>query len=146
MTAPIEDVTIVALGRPTPQGAIRSLGKGRPSVHGNAARLLPWRESIKLATLAALNGRERLDGPVSVSVVFSFDKPRSAPRTRRCWPVTRSSGDVDKLARACLDALVDGGAMFDDSQVVRLVAEKVHVGDDGALHIPGAAITVRGVR
>ncbi|MDP5184783.1 RusA family crossover junction endodeoxyribonuclease [Blastococcus sp. BMG 814] len=88
---------------------------------------------------------ERLEGPVSVSVVFTFDPPKSAPKSRRCWPVTRSSGDLDKLCRAVFDALTDAGVWRDDSQVVRLAASKVHVGDPWSLHVPGACVTVRAV-
>ncbi|RZU30472.1 endodeoxyribonuclease RusA [Blastococcus saxobsidens] len=101
--------------------------------------------SSSLSGGPSLSGWSRLEGPVSVAVVFTFDRPKSAPKSRRVWPVTRSSGDVDKLLRAVLDALVDAGVMRDDSQVVRLTASKVHVGDPWALHIPGACVTVRAV-
>jgi Holliday junction resolvase RusA-like endonuclease len=111
----------------------------------NAERLRPWREAVKQAALDALAGRDRLEGPVSVDVLFTFDPPKSAPKSRRCWPITRSSGDLDKLQRAVFDALTDAGVWRDDSQVIDVRARKVHVGDDGALHIPGAVVTVQAV-
>jgi hypothetical protein len=43
-------LTVVVPGLPVPQGAIRSLGTGRPSVHANAKSLLPWREQIAAHT------------------------------------------------------------------------------------------------
>lgn len=82
---------------------------------------------------------------MSLAVVFTFDRPKSAPKSRRVWPVTRSSGDLDKLCRAVFDALVDAGVMRDDSQVVRLTTSKVHVGDPWSLHVPGCCVTVRSV-
>jgi crossover junction endodeoxyribonuclease RusA len=139
----VGDVLVITVyGKPVTQGAIRSLGKGRPSVHGNAARLLPWREAAKQAALDVLDGRPRLEGPVAVDVTFTFDRPKSAPRSRPCWPITRSSGDVDKLQRAIFDALTDAGVWFDDSQVTEVRARKAHAGDVGALPIPGARVAV----
>lgn len=137
------DVVVTVYGRPVTQG---SKTRTRWSVRDdNAERLRPWREAVKQAALDALAGSPRLEGPVTVEVVFTFDPPKSAPKTRRSWPVTRSSGDVDKLQRAVFDALTDAGVWRDDSQVVRVVAEKLHVGDEGALHIPGAVVSVRAV-
>lgn len=142
MTAVANRLVVTVYGKPVTQGAIRSLGKGRPSVHANATTLRPWREAVKHAALDALAGRQRLEGPAAVEVVFTFDPPKSAPKTRRTWPITRSSGDVDKLQRAIFDALTDAGVWRDDSQVVAVRAEKVHVGDPGALHIPGVVVSV----
>lgn len=82
---------------------------------------------------------------MSVEVVFTFDRPKAAPKSRPCWPTTRSSGDIDKLQRAVFDALTDAGVWRDDSQVVDVRARKVHIGDDGALHILGARVTVAAV-
>jgi Holliday junction resolvase RusA-like endonuclease len=50
------------------------------------------------------------------------------------WPAKRP--DVDKLARACLDALTQSGAIRDDAQVVMLGATKVY-------GLPGMVMTVR---
>jgi Holliday junction resolvase RusA-like endonuclease len=38
-------LTVQVPGLPVPQGSIRNLGRGRPSVHANADKLLPWRAS-----------------------------------------------------------------------------------------------------
>jgi crossover junction endodeoxyribonuclease RusA len=134
---------VTVYGKPVTQGSkVRTRWSMRDD---NAERLRPWREAVKQAALDAVAGRDRLDGPVSVAVVFSFDPPKSAPKCRRVWPTTRSSGDVDKLVRAVFDALTDAGVWRDDSQVVRLTASKVHVGDPWSLHIPGACFTVRAV-
>lgn len=70
-----------------------------------------------------------LDEPVEVTLAFYLPKPARLPTWRR-WP--RSRPDLDKLARACLDALT-GTVLMDDGRVVRLVASKTYaiVGEPG---------------
>ncbi len=118
------NLTVVAYGRPRPQGSkVRNRYGGVRD--DNAEKLRPWRQSVAYAALQALDGRPRIEGPVAVDVCFTFDRPKSAPRSRRVWPITRSSGDLDKLLRAVLDAMTDAGAWRDDSQVVRLTVRAV---------------------
>jgi Holliday junction resolvase RusA-like endonuclease len=122
-------------GTPAPQGSIRSLGAGRPSVHSNASTLLPWRASVIAHIRQAMEtgGPWPLEGPVKVGITFYLPKPKSA-RKGAMWPAKRP--DVDKLARACLDALTQSGAIRDDAQVVMLGATKVY-------GLPGMVMTVR---
>ena len=148
-------IRIVANGKPVPQGSIRSLGAGRPSVHGNADRLLPWRDSIIAATQAAMieYGWTRNEGPCSVYGTFYFDRPKShytskgalrpdAPR----WPITRANGDLDKLQRAWGDAVTAAGAIKDDSQLVAWNVLKKYIYPHsplGELGHPGAVLELR---
>jgi crossover junction endodeoxyribonuclease RusA len=101
-----------------------------------------WRETVRAAAHAAHDGAP-LAGPVNVHLVFRAARPKAhwrvagrlaitAPRR----PTTRP--DVDKLARAVLDALT-GVVFTDDSQVVELVAIKRYA---TAEHGPGVHITV----
>ncbi len=130
--------TITVFGVPAPQGSKRHVGRG--ILVESSSRLKPWREAVKYAALDART--QPLQGPVSVEIAFTFAKPKSAPKTRVTFPVTRASGDLDKLCRAVLDALVDGGIMRDDSQVIKLVSTKRYAGDDDQLDLPGARIHV----
>lgn len=136
-------LVVTVFGKPVTQGSKTRTKWGIRD--DNADRLRPWREAVKQAALDALAGRARLEGPVAVEVVFTFDRPKSAPKSRPCWPITRSSGDLDKLQRALFDALTDAGVWRDDSQVIDVRARKVHVGDEGALRIPGAVVAVEAV-
>jgi Holliday junction resolvase RusA-like endonuclease len=144
-----EGLTFTALGVPKAKGSMRHVGNSR--MIEQLAGSKPWRETVKSAAVDAVNAREgtgdpfaTLSGPVVVDAVFTFAKPKSAPKRRRIWPITRSSGDVDKLARNLLDALVDAWVLADDSQVVDLRARKVYAGEHyRALAGPGANVVVR---
>lgn len=133
------DVQIIAIGRPKPKGSLRHVGRGRmvEQLEGSA----PWREAVKWA--AVRSAIRTLDGPLLLDAIVTVPKPASAPKRRRTWPITRSSGDIDKHARNILDALDDASAYGDDSQVVDLRIRKVYpLEGDGALAMPGAAIRI----
>ncbi|TDB83418.1 RusA family crossover junction endodeoxyribonuclease [Actinomadura sp. KC216] len=152
---PSAPYSITVLGKPAPQGSKRHVGGGR--LIEQSKRVAPWREAVKEATIRRLEVRSletyggisqagllRIDGPVTLDITFVFDPPKSAPKRRRIWPITRSSGDVDKLQRSTFDALTDAGAFKDDSQVVDVHARKVHTNDpDAPLRVPGAVIRIR---
>lgn len=115
---------VVVPGIPVPQGSIRSLGRGKPSVHSNASSLLPWRAAVVATVRAAMDaggGEWPLAGPVKLSLSFTLPRPRSAPRSR-LWPDRKP--DLDKLVRAVGDSLTQAGAIADDAQVVLLAAGK----------------------
>lgn len=135
---------ITVHGHPAPQGSKRHVGHGR--MIEQSKRVTPWREAVKHAALQQIEGPQpppftTITGPVRVRVQFVFHKPKSAPKRRRTWPITRTSGDVDKLLRSTFDAITDAGIWRDDSQVVYVAAEKLYVGDDDTpLTSPGAVI------
>ena len=133
----------VAHGTPVPQGSIRSLGKGRPSIHSNADRLLPWRFLVQHAAELAHQGPP-IDGPVSVALDFGMPRPKSTRKADR-WPTRRP--DLDKLTRGCLDALTEAGVILDDSQVVDISARKSYAGDVIGLNgAPGVIVRVWAVQ
>jgi len=127
-------------GSPATQGSKTGYVRGGRAivVDLNPATLKPWREAIRQTALAAVpDGWLPLEGPVSVLIDFRLKRPASHPR-RRTWPTGARSGDIDKLARACLDALTDAGIFGDDAQVTNLHACKDYA-TDGRI---GARITV----
>lgn len=104
-------------GVPAPQGSKRHVGRGVLIESSKAVG--PWRERVALA--AHSHARVLLGGPVSVDLVFVLPRPKSAPK--RTTPPAIKRPDLDKLARAILDALT--GVWFaDDSAVVSLFASK----------------------
>ena len=116
-------------GQPTTQGSksafvVKSKATGQPRAvmfDQKPERLQAWRESIRsTAAETAGDAWEPLSGPVRVDLWLALPKPASTPKKRRVWPIGGRSGDADKLARACLDAITQAGIWRDDSQVVEL--------------------------
>ena len=135
----MDSLTFSVVGMaPAPQGSKRPLGNGR--MIEASTRLKPWRMLVAEAALAT--GAPLISGPVRLSIVFLFLRPKghsgarglkaSAPRHHFTRP------DVDKLQRSVFDALT-GTLIQDDSLVVGCNAEKRYcVGEER----PGAIITV----
>jgi Holliday junction resolvase RusA-like endonuclease len=156
-------LVITAYGRPVTQGhKVRNrYGGVRDS---NAATLHPWRDrvcSAAIETLAACEcsgGMPHFDGPVAVSIVFTFARPTWHWRTGRnahllrdnapAYPISIRAGDIDTLVRAVLDSLTDAGVWKGDNQVARLHGvAKVYVGspDSDALDRPGAVVRIAAI-
>lgn len=134
-------------GTPVTQGSHRAWKpKGADFAHvvdANQKVLRPWRDAIRCdAQDAAGPAWQPLDCPVRVILHFAVPRPRSAPKRRRTWPTGARSGDVDKLARAALDALTDAGIWTDDARVVELIVTKDYAGD-AFQPSPGVVISVQ---
>ena len=116
MTDP-DKVSFFIEGAPVPQGSKTvSQAKGRAWLRdANAAKLKPWRHVI--ATHADLG--VTFDCPVTVTLSFVLPRPKR-PR----WAVPAVKPDLDKLVRAVMDGLTDGGLLGDDARVVNLTASK----------------------
>ena len=109
---------------------MRSLGKGRMT--HSQPQLVAWRKAIGWACRAALRLQEPTAADVRVACRFVVQ-----PRRQGDAP------DLDKLARAVLDALT-GIAYVDDKQVVALDARRVLLGPDAlASDVEGVTLTVK---
>lgn len=150
----VTGLAFVVYGKPATKGSMRPVRNqhtNRIRLVEEVARSKPFREAVKFAALDARNEVRRrglsfqtLFCPVEVDVTFYFPKPKNAPKKRRSWPISRRSGDVDKLQRNLFDALVDAGVVGDDAQIVKVTAEKAYVGEPHSeLAVPGAHIMVR---
>lgn len=114
--------SFTVIGTPKPQGSKRAyIRGGRPILTESAgAPLSDWRTDVQQAALAAHQGPP-YEGPIIVELGFTLTRPKSHPKTKVTWPISRP--DVDKLARACLDAMTH--IVFkDDAQVIALTAVK----------------------
>lgn len=140
------------IGDPIGQGRISFLGKGRPAIHSNQERLLPWRELVtatahnaKLATRGMTALYEfPLTGPVGLHCHFTVAKPKSAPKRKRTFPITRP--DLSHYLRAVEDALQKAGVYVDDAQIVDEHQTKHYPGEHAqALDVPGVVIYVYAV-
>lgn len=140
-----ETMHVFVTGRPVTQGSKDGFVRGGRAVlvDANKATLKPWREACR-STLIDAQPKvwAPYAGPVKVTLRFFLRRPASAPKRRRTRPIKTRSGDIDKLARAVLDAATDAGVWVDDSQVVHLDAEKDWTPDDGP---PGCLIIIEPV-
>ena len=79
--------------------------------------------SVDDIIVTARKRSERLiDVPVAVTARFYLPRLASQPKRAAWWPVRKH--DVDRLSRACLDAITASQIWCDDGQVCRLVATK----------------------
>lgn len=128
-------------GSPAPQGskAFKGTRGGRAILVESSRALGPWRERVALVAHQAMRDAGNAGpytGAVVVDLAFVLPRPKSAPKLKVVAATKRP--DLDKLARACLDAIT-GVIVADDSQVVGLRAAKrltLH-GEE-----PGCEITV----
>lgn len=107
-----------------------------------------WKKLVKDAALAAIGGTP-LDGAVTVQLTFVFGRPKAHYGTGRNSDKLKSwapslhvqKPDVDNLAKAVLDALVDCKAMGDDARVISLNISKFWANDTGVAR-PGVLVQV----
>lgn len=117
--------TFTVVGTPKPQGSKRAYinkSTGRPIItEQGGSQLTDWRTDVQQAAIRAQGSNPPFEGPLSVTLDFMLTRPKSHPKTKPTWPISRP--DIDKLARAVLDALTHI-CFKDDSQVVELDATK----------------------
>lgn len=123
-------IQLEVAGQAIPQGSLRAhMAGGRPVLHyTNAEPLTLWRDAVAQAAHAA-GFTSPTTGPFGVSIDIGVRRPQGhytskgevSARFTDSWPDRRP--DIDKLARAVLDALT-GSVWRDDGQVVILDVAK----------------------
>ena len=117
-------------GTPAPQGS--KIRNRYGAVYESNRNVAPWREAIRAEVQRQV--LVPLAGAVVCEIVFRMPRPkghygtgRNAEYVRKGAPGSPASKpDLDKLVRAVLDGLTDGGAWKDDGQVVALAARKMY--------------------
>lgn len=139
---------IKVYGTPAPKGSMKCIGarggRGHQLVEDNK-NTKPWRAKITKAGEQAVTKYGALTGPIVIEATFTVPRPASVPLTKRPYPITRSSGDVDKLMRVVLDALDDAGLYGDDAQVIGAPPWKTYPDSPGMpdrLDRPGVIIRI----
>jgi len=133
-------IQFVVSGIPVSQGSLRAFVRNGKAVqtHGNRTNLDGWR--IAVAQEARTACTDMLTGPVAVYLTFLLPRPAGHTGKRGLLPSAPAfphrKPDIDRLARACLDALT-GVVYLDDAQVTDLVARKRYA--DGQ---PGVVVEV----
>jgi Holliday junction resolvase RusA-like endonuclease len=137
-------VNLFVPGVPRPQGskqAFRNQHSGRIAVVESSKHVKTWRDDIRGALLDRLPSAAPFTYPVTVCLGFVMPRPKFHYRTGRNAHLLRDTApphpigkpDVDKLARAVLDAIGSAGVWVDDSQVVELHAAKGYGRTTGVL-------------
>jgi Holliday junction resolvase RusA-like endonuclease len=136
---PMSAVQFLIPGTPVQQGSKTAFVVGKRAVvtDQNKATLKPWR-----ATVAAAASQHAVGFDVPVTVVLRFVMPR--PKKPR-FDVPAVKPDIDKLTRAVLDGLTDGGVLKDDSRVVGLFVTESYAGNDDARGVHVTVVEYREV-
>ena len=148
-----DEIRLEIRGTPAPKGSVTAFaipGKngGRPRAvitHGAAKKVQSWSAAVREVAATAVGA---VDAPpfvaVPISVVISFRLLRPAGHYRNAGTLKPSAPslsstkpDIDKLARATLDALT--GVVFDDdSRVAVLTVYKLYAapgGEGASIHV-----------
>lgn len=139
------DVRFTVYGVPVTQAGMRAVPTpaGYRQVTTGGKGLLPWRQAIARAARQAIETHPGFaDAPVVVTLDFRFPMPKARTKAQRrggVWFHRGRRDDIDKLERAVLDGLTDGGLIGDDGNVVEVHKRKREY-VDGWL---GVDITVR---
>lgn len=119
-------IAFTVLGTPIQQGSARAFVRnGRAVITSDTRRdLKSWRRRVAVAARANAKGATAAPGiPVQVRLTFRMPRPKVMPKGRIAPTVTP---DIDKLLRACLDALTLAGIYHDDAQVIDTHAIKLY--------------------
>lgn len=138
-------------GVPRPQGSkrpFRNQHSGKIAMVESSQHVKTWRDDIRGAIIYRLPAAAPFTCPVDVTLLFVMPRPKGHHRTGRNAHILRDTApthpigkpDIDKLARAVLDAIGSAGLWVDDSQVVDLNAIKRYEG--AQLGRPGVVISV----
>lgn len=119
---------LAVLGDPVAQGRPRFFRKGNYVGAFDPEKSKNWKETVKWQAIS--QGVRIFDGPIVLHLVFSLRRPKSLPK--KVQEHTKRP-DLDNLIKAIKDAL-RGIAYLDDSQIVRLSAEKRY-GDSPGVEI-----------
>lgn len=135
-------IVLEVLGTPAPKGSSRAFYKAGMKraviVKDNSERQRGWEASVRFEAQRAGAAPHFVERPLAVTIEFRMARPAGHWAKRgglkpSAAPAPATKPDVDKLARATLDALT--GAIFDDdSRIVDLVVRKRYAkpGQEGA--------------
>lgn len=139
-----------AIATPAPQSGMRtvSTAAGPRQITTGGIGLPAFRQALKTEAAVAAVTVGCQEGALGLDVTFRFRLPESRPKWEREAAALPEGlpmivyPDIDKLERAVLDGLVEGGLIRDDRLICSVVKRKVEVWDSWV----GAAIVLNRVR
>lgn len=137
-------ITFEVTGIPVGQGVLRrnSHGATYEATKGHGA----WRKAVVAAVRELVDDdAQMLTGPVSVTVIFTFPRPKSHYTSKGVVKTSAplykiSRPDTDHLQRSIGDALTVSNLLHDDAQIAHWDATKLYG------HRPSALVMVRELR
>ena len=133
-------VTFFVPGEPVAQPRVKARAFGRQARVYTPDTADKWKSEVKSMTRVKMDVTQ---GPYDLGLMFRMLRPkahyrtgRNAQKLRDAAPVLHTKKpDVDNLAKAVIDAMVDSGRVDDDSFLVYLAVSKVWVCSD-----PGVSV------
>lgn len=121
-------------GKPAPQPRPRGrvVQKGRRHIVVMYSPVTPWRRQVRQSLQNSIQPSWPLTEALAVSLEFHVERPKCAPN--RPWPTVKTSGDVDNLAKAVLDAM-NGLVFEDDAQVCDLRVMKIYTDKEPGVYV-----------
>lgn len=127
-------VSFDVYGTPKPQGSKQAFnaanGFARLKESGGAG-FAAWRNAVAEAAHRQAELHGMLDGPLQLTVVFTFAMPGSVLKRDRLagWRWKQTAPDTSKLVRALEDGLQAAGLIRDDARFADVHATKLEVID-----------------
>jgi Holliday junction resolvase RusA-like endonuclease len=135
------ELRFTILGDPVPKGSLKCVGRnGQHRIVEDNPRTRSWRRTIAAEVGGTVTAA--VHEPIGVEITATLPRPAhhyGATGIRSNAPIhptNMRTGDVDKLARLVLDALVDAGVLVDDSQVVEVVCRKSFPLPEASPYVP----------
>ena len=125
-------LSVMILGEPVGEGRPRAfLRKGTRKIAMHAApKSREWRQ-MAAKQLALAWGKPASTNVYAMEVIAVMPRPKTKPIavSKDEWkagkPIKRAQKpDVDNLLKSCMDALVDGAVIHDDTQIYRAVVTR----------------------
>lgn len=162
----IDALEFAVRGKPSPQGSKRTFINPKTKkivTMEDSPHVKTWRDDVRTAAVDAAADADwplGYRGPVLLTLVFSFGRPKTHFGSGRNAAVLKESApprphgdpDLDKLARACGDALQSAGIFYDDNRIVEYerlakvwcmtLGYGPEINDVDALSVPGCWIRV----
>lgn len=138
-----QPVSFAVRSTPVTQGSFRVFHKRGATacvtnlVSDNDKRLKQWRRLVETQARNAMKGREPFVGAVQVELIFWMPTPKV--HRGKTWAAVRGRNDLDKMLRACMDAMTTAAVYADDGLVARIETEKRWCSESER---PGVDVTV----
>ena len=113
-------ITFRVASVPVPKGSMRAFVRGHRAILTSDNRSLKGWEAL-VRHQAQQHVHALAPGPMAITLAFALPRTKSLPKRSERPHLTKP--DLDKLARAVLDALT-GVAFNDDAQVTQLACKK----------------------